>query len=95
MVLSSMLSCVSTKLVECPDELPTPCWPDEETGDPAVESDNDGDCLIRAEAPLPLPSELPIPCDRAEVVEIGEDSREFAEPVTVLAREAELKLLAT
>jgi hypothetical protein len=40
MVLSRMLSWVTTKLVSCPDEL---LGPEADTGEPAVDSEIDGE----------------------------------------------------
>ena len=70
MVLSRMLSCVTTKLVSCPED---------EIGEAAVESETEGECRENLDAPTPA-------CGSEETPGMGEVTRGLLPEVTVRVR---------
>ena len=73
MVLSRILSCVTTKLVSCPED---------EIGEAAVESETEGECRENLDAPMPVSAA----CDSEETPAMGEVTRGLLPEVTVRAR---------
>ena len=53
---------MTTKLVSWPTP-PALCGPVDETGEPVVESESDGECLTSRGPPAPLPVALQLGCD--------------------------------
>lgn len=82
MVLSSMLSCVTTKLVSCPERPLALYGPEDDTGEPAVEREIEGECRESLDAPTPA---LPA-CDRDDTPAMGEVTRGLLPEVTVRVR---------
>ena len=74
-----------TRLVSCPAEPPALYGPVDETGEPVVESESDGECLTSREPPVPLPATPPPACDADERLAREEARRGL--PVEVTARD--------
>jgi hypothetical protein len=83
-----MLSCVTTKLVSCPERPLALYGPEDDTGEPAAESEIDGECRESLDAPTVALSA----CDRDDTPEMGEVTRGLLPEVTVRVREPEWEI---
>lgn len=82
-VLRRMLSWVVTRLVSWLDAPPPP---EEETGEPTVEAESDGECLTSRDVPPPPPRPLAPPCESDDKLASEEARRGLPELVTARER---------
>lgn len=76
---------MTTKLVSCPRP-PALCGPVDETGEPVVESDSEGECLTSRDPPAPLPVALQLGCDAEDKLAIEDARRGLLAEVTARDR---------